>query len=409
MGVYGGKRSDAVHDPRAEEPPTLRRFRGLNNVADPMRGTGVAAEEPWEWQSIADNVDGTDSLGIELRAGYQQFLAAAITGSYSTVDFSRLYIIAGGLLKRVYPSGQTETLHSGLSGAAHWSEINDVVYLSCGADKLQIEQDNTVKTWGVPTPAQPVVSAASGSLSAGVYQVAITYTDADGREGGACQAIEITLAAGSGITVSAIPQLHAANVYLTDADGAVFYLAARTAGSAVTLTIPAAGVELTTQFLDAPPASGGHVAFFAAAAFLAEYIPEIDQTVVWRSRPLAYHLFNLDSDYFVVPGEVTQMHGAAAGLIVTTQSRVFAYDGERLAQLAPYGAPPGQHAEAGADEKIYFWTKRGLCRAFPFQNMTESALSVAPGVQAGGGIVESNGYRKFVAVIQQGGSAHNAR
>ena len=390
---------------------TLDHFLGLNNVADPMRGTdvGTKLEETWAWQSIADNVDGTDSRGLALRAGYQLFLAAAITGSYSTVDFSRLYIIAGGLLKRVYPSGQTDTLYSDLSGAAHWSEINDVVYLSCGADKLQIEQDNTVNAWGVPTPAQPIVSAASGSLSAGVYQVAITYTDADGREGGACQAIEITLAAGSGITVSAIPQLHAANVYLTDADGAVFYLAARPAGSAVTLTIPAAGVELTTQFLDAPPVAGGHVAFFGAAAFLAEYIPEIDQTVVWRSRPLAYHLFSPDSDYFIVPGEVTQMHGAATGLVITTHTRVFSYDGERLAQVAAYGAPPGQHADLGADEKIYFWTKRGLCRALPFENLTEAAVSVAPGVHAGGGIIESNGYRKYVAVIHQGGNAHNAR
>ena len=142
---------------------------------------------------------------------------------------------------------------------------------------------------------------------------------------------------------------------------------------------------------------------------MAEYIPEIDQTVVWFSAEFSYHLFNLNSDYIVVPGEVTQMHGAAVGLIITTQTRIFAYNDDKLTQLAEYGAVPGQHADVAADGKIYFWSKRGLCRALPFENVTESAVSVAPGVLAGGGIINSNGYVKYVAVLNQGGSAFNIR
>jgi hypothetical protein len=394
---------------------TLSRFNGLNNRADAMRGTdtGLKTQQTWEWQSVADNVNGTDGHGMERREGYSQFAAlAACTGSYSTFDYSRLYIIDSGALKRVYPDGNTQTLYGVLSGAPYWTEQNDTIYLSCGPDKLQIEQDNTVRPWGVPVPSEPTINAVSGSLVAGLYQIALTYTDTSGREGGSSAAIPVNCLSGAGISVSNIPQLtgYVTNVYMTDMDGTVFYLAARTTLSALTLTHPPeAGVELTTQFLDTPPVAGSYIAFFGANAYMAEYIPEIDQTVIWRSQEFAYHLFNLNSDYFIVPGEVTQLYGAQTGLLITTQTRIFVHDNDTITQVAEYGAVPGQHADVGSDGKIYFWSKRGLCSVMPFQNLTENAVSVPPGVNAGGSIVESNGYRRYVAVLNQGGSAFNRR
>jgi len=394
---------------------TLNRFLGLNNRADPARGTdtGLKTQQTWEWQSVAEDVDGTDSFGLERRSGYTSFAAlAACTGSYSTVDYSRLYVIDAGSLKRVYPDGHTQTLYGVLSGTPYWSEINDTIFISCGTDKLQIGQDNTVKPWGVPVPAEPTVNAVSGSLVAGLYQIALTFTDASGREGGASPAVSVDCLVGSGVSVSNIPQLtgYTVNVYMTDMDGTVFYLAARTTLSTVTLTHPPeAGVELTTQYLDAPPAEGSYITFLGANAYMAEYVPEIDQTVVWFSQAMGYHLFNLNTDYFVVPGEVTQLHGAQTGLLITTQTSIFLYDNDKLTQVAEYGAVHGQHADVGSDGKIYFWSKRGLCRAAPFENITEQQLSVAPGVYAGGGIVATGGYQKFVAVLHSGDAAFNAR
>jgi len=250
---------------------TLSRFLGLNNVADPMRGTapGTREHQSWEWTSIANNVDCTDSHGIELRSGYLSALAGSgITASYSSIDYSKLYIIDAGALKRVNADMTTTTLYGTLTGTAYWAGQNDIVYLSCGTDKLRIKSDNTVSRWGVLVPAEPTVNAVSGSLAAGFYQVALTYTDAHGREGGACPAVGVQVTDG-GVTISNIPQLsgYTTNVYMTDMDGTVFYLAARTTLPALTLTHPPeAGVELTTQFMDEPPEDGSYIAFLGANA-----------------------------------------------------------------------------------------------------------------------------------------------
>ena len=388
------------------DPTKLNTFGGLNNVADPMRAG-------WEFQSVADNVNGTDSNGMELREGYQAFLSTTnVTGSYSTTDYSRMFIVDNGSLKRVHADGTALTLYSGLSGTPHWTEMNDVVYLSCGTAKLQIELDNEVREWGVPIPADPAVTATTGNLFGGLYQVCLTYTDSHGREGGPSVPIEITLLDASGITVSSIPQVagYISNLYVTDMDGTVFYRADMPTGvTAHTLTWPASGRELTLGGVDPPPVNGEYLAVFRSSIYMSEYMPAADQTIVWFSLPLGYHLFNMSADYFLVPGEVTQLHGSETALVVTTQTRVYLYDGAKLAQAAEYGTVSGQHADLGADGRIYFWTKRGLCRAAPFENLTEARISIAPGGQAGGTILERNGYRKYVAVVQSGGDAYNSR
>lgn len=389
---------------------------GLNNVADPMRGTGTGTDAAltWEWQSVADNVNGTDDGGLSLREGYALSAAgASITASFSTFDYARLYIIDAGSLKRVNTDGSTATLYGVLSGTAFWSELNDIVYLSCGADKLEIHADGSVLRWGVPTPTEPSATPTTGSLFAGVVQIALTYTDVTRREGGASPAVSVTVAAGGGVTVSNIPQLagYTAHLYMTEPDGSVFYHigAVPSSHTALTITSLPLGPELTTQFLDEVPPAATYLAALGANLYAAEYIPELDQTVVWFSEALGYHLFNLNSNYFVVSGEVTQMHGSPAGLVVATHNRVFFYSDDKLQQVAEYGAVPGRHADIGSDGRVYLWTKRGLCRTAPFENLTDTRISVAPGMYAGGGIVEKSGYRKYIAVLHQGGSPFNRR
>lgn len=391
--------------PVQENLTRLDVFKGLNNVEDPMRGG-------WGFQSVADNVNGTDSGGMELREGYMSFAAGtAITGAYTTFDFSRMFIVDAGSLKRVYEDGTTQTLYSGIAGVPYWTEVNDTVYLSCGEHKLQIELDNVVRQWGVPAPTGPDVIAVSGNLPDGVYQACLTYTDSYGREGGPGETVELLVLTG-GLAVMNIPQLpgYVAQLYVTEGDGTVFYLAATLPiQTSHTIVNAVFGRELVFGALDEPPSAGAHVAVFGASIYIAEYMAEAAQTIIWFSQPFGYHLFDLSKDYFIVPGEVTQLFGTDKMLLITTQTRVFIYDGARLQQLAEYGAVQGQHADPGTDEKVYFWTKRGLCRAMPFENITETRVSVAPGVSAGGVIVDKNGCRKYIATIRQGGSAYNAR
>lgn len=149
------------------------------------------------------------------------------------------------------------------------------------------------------------------------------------------------------------------------------------------------------------------IQFWRGRMYAAQYFASENQTVVWFSEPMGFHLFNLDSNFFMVPGKVTMLAPHDDALVVGTDERVYAYSGDKLATLAEYGVVPGQHW-ARDDQQILFWSTRGLCAALPFQNLTEKQISVAPGVHAGGCLVRSGGQKRYLASLQQGGVPFNA-
>ena len=170
--------------------------------------------------------------------------------------------------------------------------------------------------------------------------------------------------------------------------------------------IGADGKELEA-LLDPLPLGTDVIQFWKGRAYAAQYMPSEDQTVIWFSLPLGFHLFSLDSDYIVVPGRVRMLAPHDDALIIGTNAKVFAYDGVKLGELADYGVVPGQHW-ALDDKRVIFWTLRGACEALPFKNLTERQVSVAPGVQAGGTIVRSGGQKRYVVALHQGGAAFNS-
>jgi hypothetical protein len=377
-------------------------FLGINNVTDPLRvGLG--------WLVQADNVNVTDTGGMTRREGYTLAQAGDFTGIYTTLDFSRMYAVVGSALKD-YAGNTLAQLTS--TDPMFWTEVNDQVFFSNGTDSGIILPDNSVLPWGWQTPAAPTVTAVTGSLDVGTYQVRCTYTMPDGRETGMSDPVEITLAAGQALQVSNIPLLagHTTNVYVAPANSTVYQLAfiTRSVTSFVWNTsADFLGRELLNQFLDPLPAGVESVQAWGGRMYAAQYFPTEHQTVVWFSQPLGYHLFNLNQDFFMVPGHVHMLAPHKDALIVGTGERVFAYAGEKLSQLAQYGVVPGQHWSKD-DERILFWTTRGLCSALPFTNLTEKQVSVAPGVHAGGCVVRSGGQKRYVAALQQGGSAFNS-
>lgn len=393
----------------------LSQFLGLNNTADPLIGTTGADGKPrtWHWQSKAENVNFTDAGRCTRRDGYAPFVeGSGITASFSTFDFERLYIVAGETLMRVNQDGTTVPLRGGLSGAARWAEINDAVYLSCGNQKLEVRKDDEVMEWGVPTPQGGQVEVVSGELPPGQYQACFTFIDEAGREGGASASIAVTLDAEGGLSVSSIPHIAGHYTLLYIAERSPIFRLAAVLPVVTDAYVHSAGVlgrELVTQFLDPPPANALDIAAFRGQLYAAEYIPEADVTAVWASEPMGFHLFSLNSSFLQVPGQVTQMAGADDVLLIVTRTRTYLYDGEGLRQVAEYGGPPGQHVDMDTQRRLCFWTDRGLCRAPPFENLTESRVSVAPGNAASGGIIQQHGYSRYVVALQIGGSPFNKR
>lgn len=400
-----------------KKPVALSRFLGLNNVADPLIGTPSAdGQVTWEWLADATNVDISDAGRVARRDGYQPFVAGGnIQASFSTFDFQRLYVVDDGALLSVQPDGSTVALATGLAGPFYWAEINDEVFLSCSTplriDKLRDE----ASAWVVPVPVGGNLVEASGELEPGIYQVCFTHIDEAGREGGASPSIPIQITVG-GIQIAApmVPDFYTA-IYACPPNSTVFRSIAvlsNASGGAYSvrqLEPGSMGRELASPFLDHLPDDVQQVAAWRGRIYGAQYLDQQDQTVVWFSQPLGYHLFDLNRDFFMVPGRVLLLTDADDALLVGADRRTYLYNGEALRQVAEYGVVPGHHADRHTDGKTYFWTTRGLCRVAPFENITEARVSVPPGVYAGGGVIHENGYVRYVATLHRGGAAFNTR
>lgn len=379
----------------------IKNFRGLNNVSDPLRiGLG--------WLTNADNVNISDTGAISKREGYAVAQAGNITGIYTTLDHQRMYLVDAGTLRTF--SGAV--LRTSLSSAPmYWAEINGQVFFNNGTDSGVINQDNTVMDWEWPIPSQPTVSLVTGTLASGTYQVCCTFMLEDGRETGPSDPVMIDLAEGQALSISSIPHATGAatRVYIAPANSAVYQLAVTTTGSAIVWNFSndALGKDLATDGTDPLPSEASCIQFFKGRAYVSQYFPSDDQTVVWFSQPLGFHLFNLSSDFFMVPGEVSMLADADSALIVGTTKGIHAYNADGLQELADYGVPKGQHWSTDGN-RILFWTERGVCSAIPFTNLTEKYVSVAPGVRAGGCLVRSGGQKRYLSVIQQGGTAFNS-
>lgn len=380
-------------------------FRGLNNVTDPLR-LGL------DWLVQADNVDITDSGAMERRLGYSLAFAGTITGSYATIDGARMYIVDSGTLKAMAGSAAALTLETGLATTPmHWAEINGQVFYNNGADRGIIRADHSVIPWAWARPTAPTLSAATGNLAPGLYQVRCTYTLADGRMTGASDAAEITLAEGEALQITSIPALAGAttNVYIAPAGSTVYQLAATTTAAALTWNAPPddLGIDLTTASLDPLPLGADVIQFWGGRAYAAMYLPAESATAIWFSQPLGFHLFDLNRDFIMVPGHVHMLAPHEKALVIGTDEDVFAFDGKNLATLAPYGVVAGAHW-AEDDARILFWTTRGVCAFAPFSNLTERQVSVAPGVSAGAAVVRHGGQKRYLVALKQGGAAYNS-
>lgn len=382
----------------------VKAFNGLNNVGDTL-GLGLS------WLKVAENINITATGKIERRDGFAQFRAGVIPagGAYTTEDFERGYYVDAGALKTF----EGVTLRTGLTAAPmYWAEINGQVFYSNGTDSGIIQADNTLMAWAWAAPSSPTLAAVTGSLAAGLYQVRCTFTLADGRETGPGDTVELVLVGGQALQISAIPQLAGAatNVYIAPADSTVFQFAGSPTGTAMVWNQSPDNLGADMLTFDAYPLPPGCdvIQNWRGRIYVALYDAPNDQTVVWSSQALGFHLFNLASDFFTLPGRVLMLAPHALGLVIGSNQAIHAYDGTTITQLASYGVVPGQHWDEDED-RLVFWTARGLCAALPFANLTEKHLSVPPGLNAGGAVLQSGGATRYVVALQKGGAAFNSR
>jgi len=94
-------------------------------------------------------------------------------------------------------------------------------------------------------------------------------------------------------------------------------------------------------------------------------------------------------------------------LVIGSDIVVNAWDGDKLSMLANYGVPRGEPGFVTVSGVAEFWTVRGMCRAMPFENVTQQKVSVAPGTYCAVAHLEQNGFNRFVALTDVGGVSNN--
>lgn len=195
--------------------------KGANNLAPKDR-------LPEGFVRHAVNVDPLPGGRMALRAGYEQVYAG--TAVRGVLSLGRKLLVADGtsLVEVDSDTGANRVLRT-IAGAGSFSGdvLNETLYFCTANECLEYDGLN-VRIWGVADVLnQPVLTITSpGGLIAGSYQIAMTFTDADGREGGTDRPAFIAVTEGSAITVTvaSIPAGHTANIYAGSVNGETLYL-----------------------------------------------------------------------------------------------------------------------------------------------------------------------------------------
>lgn len=366
------------------------------------------------------NVVISDNKKVVRRDGYSVLRSGSVRSAYSCGG--RLYIVDGSVLYHMASVLDVRVLASGLTGTDyHWSDINGEAFFTNGVD-AGICRGDAYLPWRLAVPAisgATVVSVGAGSSPAfnmgatytqADFRICATYETEDGRETAPSEVVVLRASPLTNLIRVEIPTAYArTHIYSTSADGANFQLAASSTTAITTFNPARSGREFDAFGTASLPAGATHCAFFGGRAYAARFLPEARQTVVWFSKPLAFHLWDLANDYLLLPGELGLMLSNNGGLLLGTTSAVYQYDGDKLNELCDYGVLPGIAGDTDAEGLAYFWTERGICKAMPFENLTEKDVSMPAGLRATAGLVYHNGQQQFIAVTQGTGDNFNSR
>lgn len=390
------------------EPVKINRFLGLRNSADTLRLVNDGAIGLTQ----CDNLYLDDEQKLVFAEGFTRQVTSTPRELIISRDEQRAMVIDGTDLLKLNDDFTTEAIDSTLDASATYDycEVNEKIYLvSSKGDNRVVATDFSVRTWGLPIPDQVDLARTAGYLPAGRYQVTCTYIAPDGRESGAPLSTVLDVDANSGLIISGISTYAGTKtrVYISSTDGDTLYRAFETSQVTVVWNGPVDELvdPLRTQFLRPPPAAE-RVTYYAGQLVLSYWDAHRNLSILYGSQPLGYELFDTLKHVNVIPGRVHVLCGTKSYLVIGTDSEIYILSGEGIDKAADYGVPYGK-SDVKYEGKVYFWSNRGVCRAAPFENLTEGDVSLPPGTNVNGAIVESGGVNKYVAMLDDTGTARN--
>lgn len=248
------------------------------------------------------NLDAGNSL--RLRPGRKQKYAAQNT-VHGMLSFGDQLLIADGtdLVQFDLMTNNSSVVRQIASTGGMAGDVHNGMLYFCTANESLIFDGNSITQWGVPAPSvQPPAALAPGLLS-GAYQLAVTYRNADGVEGGTPAARTVG-ASSNNITITGLnpPTDGDTCVYMSVDGGATLYFHGATSGSSYTVSTPPqrSNRVLQTQF-DTPPPQGHIVRSHRGVLLVA------DGSVLWMTAPMRPHAVNRMRGFFQYPERITEV------------------------------------------------------------------------------------------------------
>lgn len=379
---------------------------------------------------VAENVD-IDAKGkVASRAGYS--LISALAGIHSLwADPSFPYMLAvynGSLV--MFDTNEVRTTVVTLSAPAEpmsYAVHAGWVYYSNSFDSGRFDGDRR-QDWAIfPPLGMPVLTLQPtvGGLDAGMYQIATTYFDNDGRESGASEYDQLEVPAGGGILLSAIPQsadpdVSSIRVYASKANGKVAYSVRDLPAGTATFLLGAGqrGKALETEFQEPLPA--GHIVRFHNGR---QYVMR-GKDLYW-SEALHPGQGKLQANYlrFAARGDLVEGvgEGPQAALYVAAGQRTYLLSGadpekwnRRIAH--PHGAVPGSSlmidntdTDGESSGRVPFWldTDGQFLIGTPagVKPLHKDQYAAPTGVERASTVMRHSGGTRHLISVLQGGQA----
>jgi hypothetical protein len=368
---------------------------------------------------VANNVLLSNDKKLLRRPGHTLYFAGAVRGGF-TVD-NNVYLDDGGVLKRRVSATDIRVVASGFTGRTYNAvTINGAGYFCNGVESGMV-RDDVYLPLRIEAPLISSVALLDGGpvptgfnnigdkYNLANWRFCATYETADGREGPSSDVVELAAPPLARLFRVACPAGFAkTHIYATEANGTVYRRVATTIATQCTVAPTLAGRVLTTQGTYPLPLGVEQLCFYLGQLYAAEYIAQEDVAVIWISTSYAFHLFDLGSNYILVPGRVTLLGELGFELLIVTTKKVYTLTADgKLTTEADYGSPVGTVGEVDAYGTGYFWTTRGFCTALPFKNLTEKEVSMPPGIRAAFKLVYINGMQQLITITQGGGTPFN--
>lgn len=354
----------------------------------------------------AVNVDISDAGSFSRRQGAVLGLGGVDCHSFWSchdvgffIDGSTLYRVVGSadaLVKNaiatVTPGLRMSYCHTGLD-----------IRASNGVQSFKISLAGVVSSWAVPTPRyRPLITAETGgALAGGIYRIVLSYTNADGEEGGTTQPLSATVPDNGKITLSGIP--HEAglitNVYVTPANGDMFFRAAQpTTAGLILSTTPDNGVRPIGLLL-APMPAGQIVRHLNGRTLVS------NGNVLVYSEAHNPSLHNPARNYIYFSEPITMIEPCVNGVYISAD-QTYWVGGDiadaALNLLLPYRAIAGTSGAAPNKNLVWWMSERGMVtgdNTGAIKNMQEKDVAVTPALVGASLFREQNGTRQMIASL----------